>query len=69
MKKLGMTLLAAAFSLPLTFAATQATATPSNGQAQTQIAKPAKKKPTHVKKHAKKPAKTPTQNSAAPASK
>jgi hypothetical protein len=69
MKKLGMTLLAGALSLPLTFAATQATATPSNGQAQTQPAKPAKKKPTHVKKHVKKTAKTPTSNSAAPATK
>ena len=70
MKKLGITLLAAAFSLPLTFAATQAAATPSapsNGQAQTQPAKPAKKKTTSAKKHHKKPTKT--QNSAAPATK
>jgi hypothetical protein len=66
MKKLGIAVLAAAFSLPLTFAATQAAA-PSNGQAQTQSAKPAKKKTTSAKKHHKKPTKT--QNSAAPAAK
>ncbi len=54
MKKLGITLLAAALSLPLTFAATQgAQSTPSTGQAQTTTPKSQKKhtKSTTAKKH------------------
>jgi hypothetical protein len=68
MKKLGITLLAAAFSLPLTFAATQAAqSTPSNGQAQTETAKPAKKHKKSVRRHrGKKSPKTGTSNSATP---
>jgi hypothetical protein len=58
MKKLGITLLAAAFSLPLTFAATQdAQSTPPAEQGQT--SKPAKKK-TAKKKHVKKDKGAPT---------
>jgi hypothetical protein len=54
MKKLGITLLAAAFSLPLTFAATQdAQSAPPAGQGQTDTSKPAKKK-TAKKKNTKK---------------
>ncbi|HVX66680.1 MAG TPA: hypothetical protein VHA11_08770 [Bryobacteraceae bacterium] len=57
MKKLGITLMAAALSMPAMFAAAQAESTPAPaGQAQTDTAKPAKK--SHkVKKHHSKRAK------------
>ncbi len=65
MKKLGIALLAAAFSLPLTFAA-QTQSAPSDQQTQTGTAKSHKKGTKNSKKrHHSKKAKT--SNSSAPA--
>ncbi len=59
MKKLGITLLAVAFSLPM-FAAAKGQAAPSTENSQTQTTKPVKKHTKRVRRHHKKSANTGT---------